>query len=103
METTSLNPYCSGQWSRTELKKAVKAVFDVLILIVVDNGLVLTHHCMLIYLLVSVLILIVVDNGLVQRDGRVVIRPDSGLNPYCSGQWSRTKVGRCGRKFAIQS
>ena len=40
-EVSCLNPYCSGQWSRT-LEKAVDRVKqDVLILIVVDNGLVL--------------------------------------------------------------
>ena len=38
----SLNPYCSGQWSRT-LEKMLKQDINeaVLILIVVDNGLVL--------------------------------------------------------------
>ena len=37
-----LNPYCSGQWSRTGLEKMLKQdVNEVLILIVVDNGLVL--------------------------------------------------------------
>ena len=36
-----LNPYCSGQWSRTNPKKAGSFFFVcVLILIVVDNGLV---------------------------------------------------------------
>ena len=61
-----LNPYCSGQWSRTltywlkELK-----VREVLILIVVDNGLVLIFK--------------------IKKIMRI-----SGLNPYCSGQWSRT-------------
>ena len=37
-----LNPYCSGQWSRTCGRKfALRGEDDVLILIVVDNGLVL--------------------------------------------------------------
>ena len=61
----SLNPYCSGRWSRTNAAKTVSAeVTEVLILIVVEDGLVL--------LLVShlednmvVLILIVVEDGLV--------------------------------------
>ena len=36
-----LNPYCSGQWSRTkERRVAWNATSKVLILIVVDNGLV---------------------------------------------------------------
>ena len=39
---------------------------------------------------VEVLILVVVDNGLVQGTEFAVSFPDSGLNPYCSGQWSRT-------------
>ena len=39
----SLNPYCSGQWSRTHLTGEVEIiVVYVLILIVVDNGLVPT-------------------------------------------------------------
>ena len=37
-----LNPYCSGQWPRTpDSEKLVKFLIRVLILIVVDNGLVL--------------------------------------------------------------
>ena len=37
----SLNPYCSGRWSRTRRTKLRKKSFDeVLILIVVDDGLV---------------------------------------------------------------
>ena len=42
----SLNPYCSGQWSRTILKSTYNGSNAVLILIVVDNGLVLdlTRH-----------------------------------------------------------
>ena len=36
-----LNPYCSGQWYRTNASKTVAAeVTEVLILVVVDNGLV---------------------------------------------------------------
>ena len=38
-----------------------------------------------------VLILIVVDNGLVQCSyQRSSIKGKDSLNPYCSGQWSRT-------------
>ena len=37
----SLNPYCSGQWSRTHMTGNMNPLnFVVLILIVVDNGLV---------------------------------------------------------------
>ena len=61
----------------------------VLILIVVDNGLVRlynkqhsTNN--------RVLILIVVDNGLVQGCKKDDESDIESLNPYCSGQWSRT-------------
>ena len=61
----SLNPCCSGQWSRTQLRIAYAADNSkVLILVVVDNGLVHVagtlenQECV-------VLILVVVDNGLV--------------------------------------
>ena len=38
---TRLNPYCSGQWSRTSYAcKRMGTFVNVLILIVVDNGLV---------------------------------------------------------------
>ena len=40
----------------------------------------------------SVLILIVVDNGLVQHQIGVWRKCTVGLNPYCSGQWSRTVI-----------
>ena len=61
-----LNPYCSGQWSRTHgTKNASPVKRVVLILIVVDNGLV--HSVELTTRQMSrVLILIVVDNGLVR-------------------------------------
>ena len=39
----------------------------------------------------SVLILIVVDDGLVLNNLRVYAGKWSGLNPYCSGRWSRTR------------
>ena len=62
----SLNPCCSGQWSRTS---------ETFLCYVKRN---------------RVLILVVVDNGLVLA----VSFPDSveltSLNPCCSGQWSRT-------------
>ena len=38
----------------------------------------------------AVLILIVVDNGLVPNRLTPKISNYGGLNPYCSGQWSRT-------------
>ena len=59
-----LNPYCSGQWSRTYVE--INTYYDA-----------------------TVLILIVVDNGLVPRYG-LEAEVTNSLNPYCSGQWSRT-------------
>ena len=59
-----LNPYCSGQWSRTMTGQPAQPVIMVLILIVVDNGLVRGQICCL-EKRMEVLILIVVDNGLV--------------------------------------
>ena len=38
-----------------------------------------------------VLILIVVDNGLVLAGNHLIKHPKARLNPYCSGQWSRTR------------
>ena len=38
----------------------------------------------------DVLILIVVDNGLVHASNVMIKRSTISLNPYCSGQWSRT-------------
>ena len=62
----------------------------VLILIVVDNGLV-RFFFVCGDTVGYVLILIVVDNGLVPKtlpEHAVFL---SSLNPYCSGQWSRTR------------
>ena len=60
-----LNPYCSGQWSRTHQYEHDKLGNPiVLILIVVDNGLVLAAVNAS-KTIAAVLILIVVDNGLV--------------------------------------
>ena len=61
-----LNPYCSGQWSRTisVLSWTYSGVY-VLILIVVDNGLVPMNICKESKKMTLVLILVVVDNGLV--------------------------------------
>mgnify|MGYP004524725569 CR=1 FL=1 len=39
---------------------------------------------------VGVLILIVVDDGLVPCDIETLTNYGNGLNPYCSGRWSRT-------------
>ena len=42
--------------------------------------------------MLEVLILIVVDNGLVRNRLPGENLEKHGLNPYCSGQWSRTMV-----------
>ena len=86
----SLNPYCSGRWSRTiVLQMCSIQKVQVLILIVVEDGLVpdykftkLDYMC--------VLILIVVEDGLVPRRQLFVRICVQCLNPYCSGQWART-------------
>ena len=61
-----LNPYCSGRWSRTkQLTELNNIRKNVLILIVVEDGLV-PYALVLLELLSKVLILIVVEDGLVQ-------------------------------------
>ena len=59
-----LNPCCSGRGSSTMVMAAVNASKTVLILVVVDEGLVLSTWISL-FLLLTVLILVVVDEGLV--------------------------------------
>ena len=87
---TGLNPYCSGQWSRTKCKRHTSSTEHlVLILIVVDNGLVPLRQVSMGAAAV-VLILIVVDNGLVLAKKASPLPSMPCLNPYCSGQWSRT-------------
>ena len=39
----------------------------------------------------DVLILIVVDNGLVPAAVMAALKGKTSLNPYCSGQWPRTR------------
>ena len=65
-DVVCLNPYCRGQWSRTFQKRYERCE---------------SHE---------VLILIVVDNGLVQQNQPVAKYGLICLNPYCSGRWSRT-------------
>ena len=63
---------------------------EVLILVVVDNGLVPTMANVTINGLDGVLILVVVDNGLVHQILNFYKVESIRLNPCCSGQWSRT-------------
>ena len=62
---------------------------EVLILVVVDNGLVLYGKNKLVDL-ETVLILVVVDNGLVPMIRILIGSMSLSLNPCCSGQWSST-------------
>ena len=63
-----------------------------LILVVVDNGPVLSIATETIHAHGVVLILVVVDNGLVRFVRQNVNHFRMSLNPYCSGQWSRTRT-----------
>ena len=62
----------------------------VLILVVVDNGLVLSQITVGRDGDIRVLILIVVDNGLVLNAELKKLDLPACLNPCCSGQWSST-------------
>ena len=64
---TEITPCYSERWYRTGLEKMLKADLGVLILIVVDDGLVPFE----------------------ETDGS---KKTNGLNPCCSGQWSRTML-----------
>ena len=63
-----LNPCCSGQWSSTLKGKCIW------------------------FKVTLVLILVVVDNGLVLTSQQVTKYAWESLNPCCSGQWSSTTV-----------
>ena len=64
MLDASLNPYCSGRWSRTSKQMTKEQALKVLILIVVEDGLV-PNFTMKNSSSSTVLILIVVEDGLV--------------------------------------
>ena len=40
----------------------------------------------------TVLILVVVEDGLVRAEDKVLTSQQIGLNPCCSGRWSRTEI-----------
>ena len=86
----SLNPYCSGRWSRTSKRHGCWETQQVLILIVVEDGLVQAWKQMQSRQEGGVLILIVVEDGLVHSQFIATKFADMSLNPYCSGRWSRT-------------
>ena len=68
---------------------------EVLILVVVDDGLVQPDAEYLNYKVVAVLILVVVDDGLVLGNYSIVGALRESLNPCCSGRWSRTDYKKC--------
>ena len=70
MKPVGLNPYCSGRWSRTIRPYDDYKAWDVLILIVVEDGLVQPRNdCR--QFCHNVLILIVVEDGLVPRQKQI--------------------------------
>ena len=73
--------------SYRQMSRELTADEQVLILIVVEDGLVQAFRVQL-RIAYSVLILIVVEDGLVLNCNRALAM--LGLNPYCSGRWSRT-------------
>ena len=91
----SFNPYCSGRWSRTnEGDILIFPTLEVLILIVVDNGLI---RCLMELSVQVVLCLNPCCSGRWSRTG--VLNEKTGenyhcLNPCCSGRWSRTFFNR---------
>ena len=68
----------------------INGLDGVLILVVVDNGLVLSARQIADATERTVLILVVVDNGLVLDTAVFKLVNNLSLNPCCSGQWSRT-------------
>ena len=65
---------------------AVRDCTQVLILIVVDNGLVLCNEVKYGTSNFAVLILIIVDNGLVPKIRQNMPELSCCINPYCSGR-----------------
>ena len=93
----SLNPYCSGIWSRSRRNKKSDAqrLKEVLILIVVEYGLGVRDYIDVPKIYMHVLILIVVEYGLGVADRANADIITEGLNPYCSGIWSRRELLKC--------
>ena len=86
---SSLNPYCSGIWSRRIHYLYCHCNFAVLILIVVEYGLGVYNERNQ-GVLATVLILIVVEYGLgALFTFYLFYLTQKSLNPYCSGIWSR--------------
>ena len=43
----------------------------------------------------DVLILVVMEDGLVLKFQKMNVHPYGSLNPCCNGRWSRTSVDKC--------
>ena len=87
----SLNPCCNGRWSRTDVSLNDKLKeWNVLILVVMEDGLVLKDQSPRIFERWAVLILVVMEDGLVLTSIKAIVNGIVGLNPCCNGRWSRT-------------
>ncbi len=78
--------------SLVQVEEFINKGIEVLILVVVGNGLVLMERLDLKNIEKMVLILVVVDDGLVLSLQGVLRLFLGCLNPYCSGRWSRTST-----------
>ena len=89
--------------SHITIMKGTKNTVEVLILIVVDDGLVQSKMYVHLQTLRVVLILVVVDDGLVPftDDTSVSATEQPSLNPCCSGRWSRTMRGIAASKAVV--
>lgn len=76
--------------SLVQVEEFINKGIEVLILVVVGNGLVLMERLDLKNIEKMVLILVVVDDGLVLLQCLCTLSISLGLNPYCSEQRSRT-------------
>ena len=108
-----LNPCFNGRWSRTSDKAALLNYFNVLILVLMEDGLGLSQAC--IFLTRLVLILVLMEDGLGQcgnchidgdRGVLILVLMEDGLgqqlqdpygrtgclNPCFNGRWSRTLI-----------
>ena len=81
---------------------SMRQLLHVLILVVVEDGLVLSMQFGEI-VGVGVLILVVVEDGLVRQIEDLLMGATIGLNPCCSGRWSRTANPYFGKEVGKES
>ena len=99
----SLNPCCNGRWSRTDVSLNDKLKeWNVLILVVMEDGLVLKDQSPRIFERWAVLILVVMEDGLV-LNAYELPQMVASLNPCCNGRWSRTYQLADGSKAVTKS